>query len=543
MDILLIQPPVRDFYMTPQRTEPLGLEYIAASLKRHGHRVEIFDCLTDKKKSIPIPDELAYLKEYYPFDDRGPFKLYTGYYHFGMTYDDIAAAINRSQAQLYGISSNFTPYFYESLEIAKIIKRLRPGIPVVMGGCHVSCDPEGVMQHPEVDYIVLGEGEERLPKLLDCLASGKGLDDIDGIGYRSDGRVVIRPMKEMIHDLDAVAVPERSGYAGKDKKRRSLMLITSRGCPHACEYCSARKVMGSRFRARSVESVLREMKESFDAYGVRSFDFEDDNFTLGRTRALELMKGVIDTFGEGGIELSAMNGISFAALDKELLSLMKRAGFKAVNLSFVSTEELTKTRMKRPQPVEDFDSIVAEAVSLGLRVIAYGIFGMPGQTISEMLDTVIHLMGLPVLMGPSFYYPSPGTPLFSLCDKKGYLPPHQQQWRSSAFPVETENFSRLDLVTIFRISRLVNYIKLLITKGEFLSGVTIVEIAASLEERFNGEKKIPMVPEALLYLLFQSRALYKLVGKNKSIMALEPLSFSSRVVDHFINNAWGKPVY
>ena len=89
MKILLIQPPIQDFYQTSIRTQPIGLAYLAASLKNHGHEVEILDCQTEKKKSIPIPAELSYLKDFYPFNDRSPFKLYTGYYHFGMSYEEI----------------------------------------------------------------------------------------------------------------------------------------------------------------------------------------------------------------------------------------------------------------------------------------------------------------------------------------------------------------------------------------------------------------------------------------------------------------------
>lgn len=543
MDILLIQPPVRDFYMTPQRTEPLGLAYVAASLDKKGRRVGILDCLTGKKESIPLPDELAYLKDYYPFDDRSPFKLYTGFYHFGMSYDEIAHEIEKSQAKVFGISSNFTPYFYESLEVAKIITRLRPGSPVIMGGCHVSCDPEGVMRHPEVDYIIIGEGEERLFRLLACLEQGSEPDNIDGVGFRNNGRIVIRPIRKMINDLDSIPLPARRMYSGREKNGSPRMLITSRGCPHACEYCSTRKVMGARFRERSARSVIQEMKECAEAYGSRSFDFEDDNFTFDRARARELLQGIIDVFGEDTLRLSAMNGISFAALDSELLSLMKRAGFTAVNLSFVSTDEATRNRMKRPLPAESFDKIVTEAAALGLRVVAYGIFGMPGQTVHEMVDTVVHLMGLPVLLGPSFYYPSPGTPLFDLCREKGYLPPHQRQWRSSAFPIETEDFTRTELVTIFRITRLVNYMKLLITEKKIPSGTTVEEIAGMLESQYENKGDLSACPQRLLHLFFRDRMLFKHTGKRKSIKGIEPVAFSPEVVDYFLQNAWARYVY
>ena len=146
MKILLIQPPVLDFYQTSIRTQPIGLAYLAASLQVHGHEVEILDCQAEKKKSIPIPSELSYLRDFYPFGDRSPFKLYTGYYHFGMGWGEIRKKVGDSKADLFGISSSFTPYHGEALKVARIIKEWNKKNIVVMGGSHVSCDPEGLLQ-------------------------------------------------------------------------------------------------------------------------------------------------------------------------------------------------------------------------------------------------------------------------------------------------------------------------------------------------------------------------------------------------------------
>jgi len=360
MKILLIQPPVRDFYQTSIRTQPIGLAYLAASLKNNGHEVEILDCQTEKKKSIPIPPELSYLKNFYPFDDRSPFKLYSGYYHFGMGWKEIRRRIENSRADLFGISSNFTPYRGEALEIAQIIKEWDRRKIVVMGGAHVSCDPEGFLRSPLVDYVVLGEGEVRFPLLLEQIGKGKGknIERIDGIGYRKvgttrnrDGEIRINPLRNFIQELDGLPYPARELLdldRYRMRKKRATMIITSRGCPHGCAYCSTHLVMGTSFRPRTPEAILEEMTECQKQYGVQIFDIEDDNLTFDQRRAKQLMNLIIETFGEGKIELSAMNGISFASLDGELLKSMKSAGFHTINLSYVSTDPATKERMKRP---------------------------------------------------------------------------------------------------------------------------------------------------------------------------------------------------
>ena len=335
MKILLIQPPIQDFYQTSIRTQPIGLAYLAASLRDHGHEVEILDCQTRERKSVPIPAELSYLKDFYPFNDRSPFKLYTGYYHFGIAWEGIRKRIEASEADVFGISSSFTPYHGEALKIAEIVKQWDRKKIVIMGGAHVSCDPEGVLRSPYVDYVILGEGEVRFPLLLEQIEKGKvdKVEEIDGVGYRNDGEIRINPLRNFIQDLNSLPHPGRELLdldRYRMRKKRSTMIITSRGCPHGCAYCSAHLVMGNSYRTRTPESIVREMMECKKQYGIEIFDIEDDNFTFDQRRAKQLMNLIIETFGEEKIELSAMTGISFASLDGELLGLMKKAGFKTV---------------------------------------------------------------------------------------------------------------------------------------------------------------------------------------------------------------------
>jgi len=172
MKILLIQPPIRDFYQTRIRIQPIGLAYLAASLKENGYEPEILDCQAEQKKwSIPFPGKFSYLKEYYT-PDISPCSSFYQFYHFGLSFGEIEEEIKHSGTRIFGISSLFTPYFGEAQQTAQIIKKIDKNNLVIVGGAHVSCSPEHVLRSPYVDYIILGEGEERLVRLLDCLNKG-----------------------------------------------------------------------------------------------------------------------------------------------------------------------------------------------------------------------------------------------------------------------------------------------------------------------------------------------------------------------------------
>jgi len=560
---LLVQPPIQDFYYTPIRTQPIGLAYLASSLQSEGHTVEILDCRARGKWELPVPPEFSYLTEFYPFNDRSPFALYSGYYHFGMSWEQIRQEIVRADADVYGISSGFTPYHGEALTIARIIKEWDARKIVVMGGAHVNADPEGVLKSPLVDYVVLGEGERRLSLLLRELEKrGRVVAATDGIAYRRNGEMAVPAAGSFIDNLDALPYPARDLLdpdSYRIGKKQSTMMITSRGCPHRCAYCSAHRTMGTGFRTRSPLNIIAEMKECRERYDIQAFDIEDDNFTYDQGRAAEVLRLIIETFGEGKLTMSAMNGISFASLNRELMDLMKRAGFKTVNLSLVSTDRDVRSAMGRPAGAPDFSAVLDEAERAGLNVIAYAILGMPGQTIGDMVDTVGYLMGKKVLVGPSIYYPVPGTALFDRCRKEGVLPPVPSLYRSSALPIQTSSFDRLDLVTVFRLVRVVNFIKGKIDEKMLPEGISLKELCRMLQDKMilqeapasytargMPDRFCPRGEGAswqeLLLLLLKEGTLFCLQKVADGGIMADKAAQSRKVLDYFLETLWTNPI-
>jgi len=250
--------------------------------------------------------------------------------------------------------------------------------------------------------------------------------------------------------------PVRYRLGGK----RVTMLITSRGCPYHCTFCSIFLTAGRQFRTRSLSGIIHEMRLCQEHFGTEIFDLEDDNFSFDQQRAAGMLRAIREEFGERGIELLAMNGISAANLSETLVAEMQRTGFRALNLALVTSDKQRQRATKRPGSTPHFDRVVQKGAEVGIEMVNYLILGLPDSTLEEMLTSIVHLMERPVLIGPSVFYATPGTESYRQCLERGLLTsPELALQRSTCFPVETPHVSRLDLVTLFRLCRVLNFIK------------------------------------------------------------------------------------
>jgi len=466
MKVLLIQPPVEDFYQTSLRTLPVGLLYLAASLRYAGVDVEILDCqATMHKHVLQVPPEFAYLKRYYQPGNVSPCKLFSHYRHYGLPWEEIGERIRQAHADVIGISALFTPFYREALHVAALAKAVDPTCPVIIGGAHVNACPAQVLADPHVDFVVLGEGERTLPELVSALGDNRSaaISSICGVGYKTRGKLIVPEHGDLIEDIDALPLPARdlidpARYTLGGK--RVTMLITSRGCPYHCTFCSIFLTAGRQFRTRSISGIINEMRLCREDFGTAIFDIEDDNFSFDQKRAAAILGAIREEFGDQGIELLAMNGISAANLSESLVQEMQRTGFRALNLALVTSDKQRQRATKRPGSTPHFDRVVQKGAEVGIEMVNYLILGLPDSGIEEMLSSIIHLMERPVLIGPSVFYATPGTESYRECLERGLLTsPELAFQRSTCFPVETPHFTRLDLVTLFRLCRVLNFVK------------------------------------------------------------------------------------
>ncbi len=469
-DILLIQPPIRDFYLTAKRTIPYGLSSIASVLIQNGFSVDLFDGLaTGKSRILEFPEEMEYLKRFYGKPDLSPFSLFHHFRHFGYSFETIGKMARDSGAYLVGISSLFTAYSETAIKTAETVKAFHPDCRIVLGGHHPTAMPCETMETGAVDFLIRGEGEVSMPALAEAIRKKKELNDIPGIVFRRrDGSLHVSPPAVMA-DLDRYPLPsmrfvKQSFY--QRKKSGSSVIVTSRGCPMKCSYCSV-GASGLPYRRRNVDSVVNEIETAVVQHHVRFIDFEDENLCLEKKWFLHLLSEIEKRLGNHRVELRAMNGIFPPSLDEEMIYKMKASGFKTLNLSLGSTSSAQLERFSRPDVRDSLEQAVSVAERIGLDSVCYIIAGAPGQIPSETVLDLLYLAKKQTIAGVSIFYPSPGSPDFEKCRKIGILPEKFSLMRSSAFPI-SHSTNRVEAATLLRLGRILNFIKSIKKSGAAL---------------------------------------------------------------------------
>lgn len=430
MKVLLVQPPLEDFYTTAIRLYPLGLLYSAAVLEKAGCTVEIQDCLSPlRKRRIKVPEDFAYLE---PFMDDPCF--FKAFYRFGVDMDGIVRRVKDLAPDIIGVSSQFTAYYQSVEELVRLVKRNSIS-PVFIGGNHATAFPEEIRQRtPEIDDVLIGPAEDCLPEYLER----RGLS----VPQEKPNWTQLRPAHHLLKPTDY-----------KIGRRNYVSLTAGRGCPFHCDFCSVHRMFGRSIRYRDVESVLEEMRWNYLQKNVRIFNFEDDNLSYDREWFLKFLRGVKDDPLLQDVELTAMNGLCSSTLDESLLPSMVQAGFRRLNLSFVTQSRDLKSEYHRPLEGRGFESLIRAAQRLGLFVTVYVIIGLPGQTFEEARDSIDYLSGLGVLVGPSVFYIPPASPLYERLSLPPAVKNNWNLYRSSAFAVETDHLSRGQLVELFVYAR------------------------------------------------------------------------------------------
>jgi radical SAM superfamily enzyme YgiQ (UPF0313 family) len=350
-----------------------------------------------------------------------------------MSLDDSVKRILEQKPDYIGISCMSAEYARHAHAIASGIKAVSSDLTVILGGSYCTLMPEYAASDTAIDYCVLGEGEIVLKKLLNCIDRNVSPDKLDGIAYRRDGKVIIKPQREFIHNLDDLPLPDYSKvifdrYIWVNEKfhlsdtRDALpvaKIYTSRGCPAGCNFCAVENIHGKLFRKRSVDNILYEIEWLVAKYGIKEIVFYDDNLLFDRERSKKLFQGIIDR--KLDLKLKPAN-VAVYRLDEELLDLMKRAGVTTLIFAIESaSNRVLMELIKKPLRVDMVRPLITYAKKLGFRCAGLFVIGTPGETWDEIRDTFHFADSLDIYCHFSVATPFLGTKLYEDAVRHDYL--------------------------------------------------------------------------------------------------------------------------
>lgn len=376
-----------DFSVLANRMAPIGILQLASWLEKHGHPTAVHDCLG-------------------PCAPKG--------------IEANADIVLATKPDLVGFSAT-TAAFMDAADIATELRRKRPGMRVVFGNVHVSSIGAPILEHfPEIDYLVIGEGEGAM---LD-LAEGKAPKDIPNLVWRDEsngGRIVSNPRRERIRDLDELPFPAWEKLEGFPQgyhlplfayaKRHGATMITSRGCPYTCSFCD-RTVFERLYKVNSARYVYEHMKHLRDRFGVHHINFYDDLFTAHKKRVNELCDLLIAK--PLGMDFNC--AIRTGHTSDEMLARLKRAGALMVSMGIESADPEMMARHKAGVSLDSVKKTVEQIHAAGLRAKGLFIFGMPGETPETIKATSDFVLSLDLdEMNMTKFSPLHGAPIWHEC--------------------------------------------------------------------------------------------------------------------------------
>ncbi|UCC89715.1 MAG: radical SAM protein [Anaerolineales bacterium] len=431
----------------------MGLGYLAGALLAHGYQVDLWDAAVEEDLES--------------FDERLARDLY----------------------DIVGISAP-TPLIVSAWEAAESAKK--QGATTIFGGPHLTLMPHESMQKPQVDLVVRGEAEQTIIEIMHALERDRGTlgsrdkdtgkqgralsdsqpvtprlfdpnagwGDILGLSWRDlQGKIHHNPDRPLADDLDAIPFPAHHLFKierytnlnpltdGLDPKARAYTIVTSRGCPYKCTYCS-KPITGDTWRGRSVDNVIAEWRWLVEELGATEIGVTDDIWNLDRTRAKDLCRALIDN-RLNHVPWVTIHGMKVNNTDQELFDLMKAAGCKRVGFGVENGDDwMLRHVIKKGQTVDMARQAFGWAKKAKLQTMGFFIFGMPGETEESMEKTIQLALELdPDLAHFLMAAPFPGTEMWEILEKHGQVFSHNMDWSQIAIQDDKAHFAFGDLDT------------------------------------------------------------------------------------------------
>jgi anaerobic magnesium-protoporphyrin IX monomethyl ester cyclase len=409
--VLLINPKV-DLPIDVRSSPSLGLAYVAAMSEKRGDEVRVLDM---EVEDIPLRQ-----------------------------------AVREHAPEVIGITAN-TIQIKGGWRVAQELKEITAA-PIALGGPHPTFLPAESVERPEIDIVVRSEGELTWVDLCAHLESGESLEGVQGITYQQDGKVAHNPDRPVITEVDALPFPayhlfKMDRYTNLQPtldhiEGSSYSILTSRGCPYRCTYCS--QILPRRWRARSAENVVAEWRWLVKDLGAKEIGVLDDSFNIDRERVLAICDLIIAE-GLNHVPWIMINGIRANLVDEELLGKMREAGCVRTAFGVESGHQrILDTVIDKHLTLDQVRAAFKAAKAVGMETIGFFIIGLPGETEETMEDTIRFACELdPIVANFSMATPFPGTEMYNQVLEKGRL--LVKDWDDFAFFENKAQFETDDM--------------------------------------------------------------------------------------------------
>jgi len=355
--LMTTAPPENGAWYLGKRLPPIGLMYVAAALEKAGFKVQMLDNYLMKK-----------------------------------SLEEIKQLITEVNPGIVGITCGSATY-PRCVETSRAIKQVKPDCKIVVGGWHASYMPDSLLANPEIDYVVMGEGERAISELAATIVNGneKAAASIAGVAVKRNGENIKNPPK-YIENMDEIPYPARHLLPLElydrtieylDAKPADVMSI-SRGCVYNCGFCETRKLWGNICRGFSPKRVIGEIQDLQSKYGTKGIYFINDNFTLRKEKTTELCNLML----ENKLDLEWVCDTRVDLVNNELLALMSKAGCKTIWFGVESASQKILQRIGRNTSPQEVETAFKLCRKNGIKTACSFMLGLPDETLKDMEDSL-----------------------------------------------------------------------------------------------------------------------------------------------------------
>jgi len=403
-DILLINPPYVDYdkkdkprvLVNTSFFPPIGIGYLAAYLENNNFKVSVLDMEAERISLSKIP---LILRSFKP--------------------------------KIIGVSITSDLIFPISYELIKKIKETIE-IPIVVGGVYPSNNRDFLMEKPEIDYLIKGEGELTLNEFMNYILKKEGkLIEIDGLSYKNEGKIIHNPPRQLIKNLDDLPFPAwdkflvRKYFISISYKNPSFAITASRGCPYRCIFCSTSVFQFYRFR--SPKNVVDEIELLINNYDIRDITFHDPTFNVN----LKWVKSFCIELINRNIKIKWRCLCRVDIINDQIISIMKQSGCYNIAFGIESSKDKFLSFLQKDFSIKQVKKAMTIVKKYKIEVLAYFMYGIPGQTISDLVHNIRFIKELsPDYINILILNPVVGTQLWDKAKTNGWL---------SSFNLETFN--------------------------------------------------------------------------------------------------------